>query len=63
MIRYVFDMERGQLRPAKENDSQTLPASWEVLLMDEKEFSSNNLSFSFTPVPSAFSSLENGKCF
>ena len=39
MIRYVFDMERGQLRPAKENDSQTLPASWEVLLMDEKEFS------------------------
>ena len=35
MIRYVFDMERGQLRPAKENDSQTLPASWEVLLMDE----------------------------
>lgn len=25
MIRYVFDMERGQLRPAKENDSQTLP--------------------------------------
>ena len=39
MIRYVFDMERGQLRPVKENDSQTLPASWEVLLMDEKEFS------------------------
>ena len=39
MSRYVCDMERGQLRTAKENDSQTLPASWEVLLMDEKEFS------------------------
>ena len=24
---------------------------------------SNNMSFSFTPVPSAFSSLEDGKCF
>lgn len=40
MIRYIFDMEHGQLRLAKENNSQTFPADWEILLMDEEEFSS-----------------------
>lgn len=40
MIRYIFDMEHGQLRPVKENNNQTVPADWEIQLMDEKEFSS-----------------------
>lgn len=40
MIRYIFDMEHGQLRLAKENNNQTVPADWEILLMDEEEFSS-----------------------
>lgn len=39
MIRYIFNMEHGQLRPVKENDSRTFPADWEILLMDEGEFS------------------------
>ena len=40
MIRYIFDMEHGQLRPVKGNNNQTVPADWEIQLMDEKEFSS-----------------------
>jgi len=40
MIRYIFDMEHGQLRPVKENNNQTVSADWEIQLMDEKEFSS-----------------------
>lgn len=40
MIRYIFDMEHGQLRLVKENNHQTIPADWEIQLMDEKEFSS-----------------------
>lgn len=40
MIRYIFDMEHGQLRPVKENNNQTVSANWEIQLMDEKEFSS-----------------------
>ena len=33
-------MEHGQLRPVKGNNNQTVPADWEIQLMDEKEFSS-----------------------
>lgn len=40
MIRYIFDMEHGQVRPVKGNNNQTVPADWEIQLMDEKEFSS-----------------------
>ena len=40
MIRYIFDMEHGQLRPVIGNNNQTVPADWEIQLMDEKEFSS-----------------------
>ena len=40
MIRYIFDMEHGPLRPVKGNNNQTVPADWEIQLMDEKEFSS-----------------------
>lgn len=40
MIRYIFDMEHGQLRPVKGNNNQTVPADWEIQLMNEKEFSS-----------------------
>lgn len=39
MIRYIFDMKQGQLRLVKETDNLALPADWEILLMDEGEFS------------------------
>ena len=42
MIRYIFDMEHGQLRPVKGNNNQTVPADWEIQLMDEKEFRSRS---------------------